>query len=478
MALIKCTECGKVFSDKADKCPNCGCPVSKMDNPEKITEIDSDGSQNVVADSNSSMPESETNIPEGNKSVEDHGIDGEESNTVATVTGPKKNKKVLRGVAIGIVAIVAVGIIVYFATANIRAYNKAINDYDAKNYETALQEFNDLGDYKDSSTQADACTYQLAASDFEAKKYQDALEKYKSIEDFKDSKEKAEECNYQIAADAYENEEFQTALEIYTSISDYKDSADLAEDCEYQLSVDGQYLREMAKGLMERWDQNDSDENSGALAEDEGKCDANYCDIELKHIESFYDKEFDNKDLEEDAKSYIDLVRQAKDATQYENVDYTKFSTEWSDIYSQRTILLQKFVSDYKLTVDEKYQDTLDGILTDAEASQNLNKMKEDIQNMADSFIIDSTTPDETGYKEFSITMTNTTSYTFDYFYLDINLLDTNGNIVESGSSDQVTNWTPNQSATVDVYFDDYEIDLTQYTVQFVPHYQSGTAYN
>lgn len=27
MALIKCNECGKEISDKADKCPNCGCPI-------------------------------------------------------------------------------------------------------------------------------------------------------------------------------------------------------------------------------------------------------------------------------------------------------------------------------------------------------------------------------------------------------------------------------------------------------------------
>lgn len=30
MALIKCTECGKEFSDKAAACPNCGCPVSEV----------------------------------------------------------------------------------------------------------------------------------------------------------------------------------------------------------------------------------------------------------------------------------------------------------------------------------------------------------------------------------------------------------------------------------------------------------------
>ena len=27
MALIKCTECGKMISSRALKCPDCGCPV-------------------------------------------------------------------------------------------------------------------------------------------------------------------------------------------------------------------------------------------------------------------------------------------------------------------------------------------------------------------------------------------------------------------------------------------------------------------
>lgn len=30
MALIKCTECGKEFSDKASNCPNCGCPIEDV----------------------------------------------------------------------------------------------------------------------------------------------------------------------------------------------------------------------------------------------------------------------------------------------------------------------------------------------------------------------------------------------------------------------------------------------------------------
>lgn len=32
MAMIYCKECGKEISDKADKCPNCGCPVKQLQN--------------------------------------------------------------------------------------------------------------------------------------------------------------------------------------------------------------------------------------------------------------------------------------------------------------------------------------------------------------------------------------------------------------------------------------------------------------
>lgn len=35
MALIKCSECGKEFSDKAGACPNCACPVEVKDTEEK-----------------------------------------------------------------------------------------------------------------------------------------------------------------------------------------------------------------------------------------------------------------------------------------------------------------------------------------------------------------------------------------------------------------------------------------------------------
>lgn len=36
MALINCSECGKKISDKANACPNCGCPISNNSKEIKI----------------------------------------------------------------------------------------------------------------------------------------------------------------------------------------------------------------------------------------------------------------------------------------------------------------------------------------------------------------------------------------------------------------------------------------------------------
>ena len=61
MTLIKCPECGKEFSDKAQACPNCGCPTSEVKNqemkqeeikeePEFELQLENDYSIKIVSD--------------------------------------------------------------------------------------------------------------------------------------------------------------------------------------------------------------------------------------------------------------------------------------------------------------------------------------------------------------------------------------------------------------------------------------------
>jgi hypothetical protein len=50
MALIKCIECGKVFSDKASSCPECACPTNVS-----VTDLNLRSTQ-IISDSSNELP--------------------------------------------------------------------------------------------------------------------------------------------------------------------------------------------------------------------------------------------------------------------------------------------------------------------------------------------------------------------------------------------------------------------------------------
>ena len=57
--LLKCTECGHDVSDKAEKCPNCGCPVSEI---VKCLQNSEEDNGNDISDINSESEDSENSI--------------------------------------------------------------------------------------------------------------------------------------------------------------------------------------------------------------------------------------------------------------------------------------------------------------------------------------------------------------------------------------------------------------------------------
>lgn len=61
MALIICTECGKEFSDKADACPNCGCPTQEISSSEEIDNDSEEIQSDTVASKAWSISEQQKN---------------------------------------------------------------------------------------------------------------------------------------------------------------------------------------------------------------------------------------------------------------------------------------------------------------------------------------------------------------------------------------------------------------------------------
>jgi hypothetical protein len=280
--------------------------------------------------------------------------------------------------------------------------------------------------------------------------------------------------NYNSAKKLFEEEKFQESLEMFTELGDYEDSAEMVDKCKYELSVDGQFMRSLSKGLMARWAESNAQAEQGFIGEDPDLYNK-YCELELEQVGAFSDQTFENSELEADAKQYIEYLNQAQEATKFYTVDYTTFSTQWADTYANRTILLKKFVDDYGLTVKEEYQDTLDGLLVDASAAQEQIDVENTIQKMTEQFEIE-TTEDEWGIKTYKISMKNTTDRTFEYFSAEIKLYDENQVIVGTGTTDQLSAWKPGQEASVNVWLDG-QINPNDYTIEYIPHYQSGTYY-
>jgi DNA-directed RNA polymerase subunit RPC12/RpoP len=74
MALIKCTECGREISDKAQNCPGCGSPVSQKDEPTNVKyDSESDtfyGSMNLLVKlAMSAIQENGWTLEQANESI-------------------------------------------------------------------------------------------------------------------------------------------------------------------------------------------------------------------------------------------------------------------------------------------------------------------------------------------------------------------------------------------------------------------------
>lgn len=106
MSLIKCPECGKVFSDRAAHCPQCGLPTSEA-------------LQAIVAGGNSAPEVSPANIGETN--TESHAEQLATQSAVGTSRFPKRSSTVL----LYVLVVVVVGLIVLVAMVLYQGCNGA-----------------------------------------------------------------------------------------------------------------------------------------------------------------------------------------------------------------------------------------------------------------------------------------------------------------------------------------------------------------
>ena len=202
--------------------------------------------------------------------------------------------------------------------------------------------------------------------------------------------------------------------------------------------ADDRFPEMLAAGLEAKWQmEKDFREKS---AEDEvyalTKADwENLFAAEYDRLSSFQEDTFQDEALGEAAKRYIKSIDQAREALVYFGTD------QWEDEYHNNAYWAQaealfEIHAIRPVSVGEDYQETLTQMVNNGEIIKMVRPLLGQIQ-----FLHINTTGER---KKFETTVKNTTSLTFEWFSLDVNLLDEKGGILDTHNV-KVINWKPDQ---------------------------------
>ncbi|MBE7043534.1 MAG: hypothetical protein E7399_08640 [Ruminococcaceae bacterium] len=224
-------------------------------------------------------------------------------------------------------------------------------------------------------------------------------------------------------------------------------------------TYDQKFLKDFKQGLMNRW--NLSDEiifDSKANGEQ-------FVNAELDQIEKYLTKKFEDTELQEKAIGYINLLKKQKDSLKYYDVDYIKHNELWNEALSDRSKYIMDFINEYDLKFPDKYKEFVDEFTVRAETVQENENLKNQIEEIKKTIQFEKA-EQSYDYSYYEAIVENTTDKTFEYFALEINLIDSNDVIIESTYT-SVDNWAPGQKTkfefSTDVQFEKYEYEIDYY---------------
>ena len=176
---------------------------------------------------------------------------------------------------------------------------------------------------------------------------------------------------YEQALAAYDSEDFQTAANLFESLGNYEDSETRYQSCQYELTVDRRFLRTMATGLENRWDDNSDTTDTVAMQK--------LVESELANLKEFKNASFDDANLQQEATAYIGALEKSLDALTYSDTDL------WNRCYIQRGQVIVDLYNNYALPIDSQYDDTLRAFVNDVKTAESqqaeLSTLKDILKN-------------------------------------------------------------------------------------------------
>lgn len=224
-------------------------------------------------------------------------------------------------------------------------------------------------------------------------------------------------------------------------------------------TYDQNFLDDLKQGLIERWNL------SNELLFDSKESGEKFVNAELNYIEKYLTKKFEDTELQEMAISYINLLKKQKDSLKYFDVDYVKHSEAWNNALDERAKCIVEFINLYNLKFPDKFKENVDEFTVRAETVKENETLINQIDEMKKTIQFEKV-EQSYDYSYYEAIVENTTDKTFDYFSLNINLIDSNDVIVESTYA-SVDNWAPGQKTKfefmTDAQFEKYEYEIDYY---------------
>lgn len=121
-----------------------------------------------------------------------------------------------------------------------------------------------------------------------------------------------------------------------------------------------QLIVDIQLGLQERWDKTDVESDT---IKDLTAAYGSGVDCELSKLEAYEGVNLGNEELRGIVDEYVTALESQKEGLKYLTTDAEKYNELWYvNGYDKRRECVKKLVDDYGLTVDEKYDDKLEGL--------------------------------------------------------------------------------------------------------------------
>ena len=360
MGMIKCTECGKEISDKADVCVYCGIKLKIR--PKICNECGN-----------------EIDIEKGVCPFCGCPIENDEAINKGEYI--KKNNMHMKYIVGAIAGICILGISVKIINEKIvkpsQKYNVAMEMLENEKYDKAAEEFKKLNGFRDSEKKINECAYLKATEALENKNYDRAISEFETIVNYKDSKEKIDECYYKWGEYATSNNNLLEASTYFEKCLEYNDAEEKYNESLYNYAkylVEEKYEYDKAIEYLSKIDYKNSEEliqryermNGSRFLDDKFYWYPAEYAIVLKQNLQNYDDSLSTSGREGDnGKYFIDILQ---------NDDYTNTTVILDGVNEEEGYFNTMTISNTGITSDFTYPSIMCLALTRKDSTLDMSK--------------------------------------------------------------------------------------------------------